>query len=462
LKRHWLKTALLLGVLARAGVAFAQDAMPPAGWDPMPVSPSYAPFQPGAPAPMGVPGPSMPASSGLDKLLTGPNAFHDGDHDAAAAQPQCPVLWITPEGLLAWTKRGPLNAPLTTNSIDTTTSVGAIDQAGTFVTFGGNGIPTNVLRGGRLSGGLNLSEACCWLLPLEFSIFYVGEQRIDYTAHSDDAGFPPLFRPIFATQNNVQSSYVSSLPGIAAGGITVSSATQVWGFDVNAVAMTGPIVADGVCNQIRLAASVGGRYLDLSEGLEIFSTTTSINPSFSIPFEGATFGQGNMTQVMDIFRTHNRFSGAQAGARLDWSSGPFFINMAVKAAIGAMDQDVNIYGITTLVETTGTRVTLPGGILAVPSSGGNHHRTEFGFVPEGSINVGIDITQNIRVQAGYNILWINTVVRPGAHVNANVDTRQVLTDLSFDPTVKVTDPRFQWHDTDFWLQALNIGLTFRY
>jgi hypothetical protein len=461
LKRHWTRAAVLIGILAGAHVARAQDGPQRASWDPLPVAPSVAPGDAGSPvAPAGpVPGVgTIPA--GLERLLSGPNAFRDGEHENV--DPECPVLWMTVEGLLGWTKRAPLNAPLVTNSTDTTNSVGAIGQQGTVVVAGGNGLVANDLPGARLTFGLNLHEAGWWCLPVEFSVFYMQQTHTEFTAKSDDTGFPPLSRPIFATQGNLETVFISSFPNLAVGGINVSSATRLWGFEFNVLGMTGPLISDGACNHVRLELFGGYRYLDLSEDLQVFSTASPINSQFAVFFQGGTFGQGNTTLVNDVFRTHNYFSGAQLGARINWESGPLFINLETQAAIGSMEQSVNIYGTSSLVEPSGKVVTVPGGLLAVLSNGGLHHRSEFGFLPEAKLTLGVDITQNIRVHAGYDILYLNSVVRPGTQVSAAVDTRQVVTDLSFNPSVNAKDPRFQYHATDFWIQAVSVGVTFRY
>jgi len=451
-----------MGILARAGIAHAQDGAPQSAWDPVPVAPSYAPPDANGPALQPGLGPgAAPGPSGIERLLNGPNAFRDGEHEAE--DPERPVLWITAEGMLGWIRRAPLNAPLVTTSTDTTTSVGAINQPGTFVLAGGNGLAANNLPGARLTAGLNLQEAgWCYCLPVEFSVFYMQQTHVEFTGQSDDAGFPPLTRPIFATQANMETVYVSSLPTQAVGGINVSSATRLWGYEINVLGMTGPLVSDGAYSHIHLDLFAGYRYLDLSEDLQVFSTASPINSQFSVFFQGSTFGPGNTTQVNDVFRTHNYFSGAQVGARLEWESGPLFINLAAKAAIGSMEQSVNIYGTSTIVQPGGTSVTVPGGLLTVLSNGGNHHRSEFGFLPETNLTIGADITQNIRVFAGYNLLYLNSVVRPGSNVSAAVDTRQVVTDQSYDPTVTAKDPPFQWHPTQFWIQAVSVGVTFRY
>jgi Putative beta barrel porin-7 (BBP7) len=458
LKRHWMRAAVLMGILARAGSAAAQEYAPPGSFDPMPVAPSGGGGMGPPPSIGGMP----PGPMGLERLLNGPNAFHDGEHEAPP-EPECPILSVSAEGLVGWTKRAPLNAPLVTNSTNLDTSTGALGQLGTTVAFGGNGLPSNTFNGGRLTFDLNLQENCRWLLPIEVSFFYMAQQRTDFIAQSDNMGFPPLARPIFATQLDLETSYLSAFPGELAGAIRVTSASRLWGFDINVLGMSGPLVADGPCNNIRMDVFLGYRYLDLSEDLQVFSTASSINSQFSVPFQGALFGPGNTTEVNDVFRTHNHFSGAQLGGRINWASGPFFINLGGKAAIGGVEQIVNIYGTSSLVtQGIATPVTLPGGILAVPSNGGLHHRSEFCFLPEGTFTCGIDITQNIRVQVGYDILYLSSVVRPGTHVSAAVDTRQVVTDVNFNPAVTVTDPRFQWHATNFYVQALSVGMTIRY
>ena len=452
-----------MGILARADAVRAQDVVQ-ASFDPLPVAPSGMAPAAGAMVPpgggMGVPPGAVPP--GLEQLLTGPNAFHDGDHPMPP-EPECPILSLSVEGLVGWTKRAPLNAPLVTTSTDLVNSMGAIGQQGTSVIFGGDGLPSRTFTGARLTAELNLQENCRWFLPIEVSFFYMQQQRTDFNAQSDTMGFPPLFRPVFATQLDGETSFVSAFPGEVAGGIRITSASRLWGYEINVIGMSGPVISDGPCNNIRLGLFAGYRYFDLSEDLEIFSTASPINAAFSVPFQGALFGPGNTTQVNDVFRTHNFFNGAQIGARLDWASGPFFINLGAKAAIGGVEQIVNIYGTSSLVNPAlAAPITLPGGILAVPSNGGLHHRSEFCFLPEAIVTAGIDFTQNIRLQVGYDILYLSSVVRPGTHVSAAVDTRQVVTDVNFNPAATVTDPRFQYHATNFYLQALSIGLTFRY
>jgi len=456
-----MRAAVLMGILARASSAQAQDAAQRPIWDPMPLAPSLAPADAGGPAPQPGPGPGIaPVPPELERLMNGPNAFRDGEHESA--DPENPIFWITAEGLLGWTRRAPLNAPLVTNTNNTATSVGAIGQPGTTVVAGGNGLVSNNLPGARLTAGLNLQETAWYFLPVEFSVFYMQQTRNDFTGKSDDAGFPPLSRPIFATQANIESVYVSSLPTFAVGGINVSSATRLWGYEINVLGLTGPLISDGAFSHVRLELFGGYRYLDLSEDLQVFSTASPINSQFSVFFQGGTFGPGNTTLVNDVFRTHNYFSGAQVGGRINWESGPLFINLAARAAIGSMEQSVNIYGTSTILQPGLPPVTVPGGLLAVLSNGGLHHRSEFGFLPETNLTIGVDITQNIRLQAGYNLLYLNNVVRPGAHVSAAVDTRQVVTDLSYNPALTVKDPPFQYHATDFWIQAISVALTFRY
>src|SRR5262249_50645811 len=155
--------------------------------------------------------------------------------------------------------------------------------------------------------GLEL-EQVCYLPPLEFSIFWVGQKSTALAAHSDAAGSPVIARPIFAAQPdvNAETVFLSSFPGLAAGGVTLNSSSRLWGFEVNAVGHTGAGYACGI-DRANLDVFLGFRYLDLEESLTIGSTATPLDPAFAVFFQGLSFGPGNTTVVGDSFRTTNEF-----------------------------------------------------------------------------------------------------------------------------------------------------------
>ena len=91
---------------------------------------------------------------------------------------------------------------------------------------------------------------------------------------------------------------------------------------------------------------------------------------------------------------------------------------------------------------------------------GRYFREEFSVLPEGRINVSYQVTSYLEANVGYSILYWNNVVRPGNQIDRVVDQGQVPTDQSFGTAG--TRPAFVFHNTDYWAQGINFGLTFRY
>src|SRR5262249_44782468 len=112
--------------------------------------------------------------------------------------------------------------------------------------------------------------------------------------------------------------------------------------------------------------------------------------------------------------------------------------------------------------TSGPSVTLPGGLLAVASNTGRFSHQRFALVPTGSIKVGHDITDCIRITVGYDFLYWSRVSRPGGSIDRHVDTRQVVTDVNYNPAFRASQPGLDFQDRSFWAQGLSVGLSFSY
>jgi hypothetical protein len=406
----------------------------------MPVGDCCAPGAPGGPPP----GPAVKPPNDLSLPANDPNAFWGTCPDP---QPVRPCFTITAEGLLGWTKNTPLGVPLVTTSTipDLGTSFGAIGQNGTVILSGGHGLDTGTFGGARVTAGLDFQERFWWLLPMEFSIFYMTSHYQGFSGMSDAAGNGVLARPILAASVNSETVLLSAFPGVARGGIKVSGDGQLWGTEFNSVGHTGIIrFEEGELTSVKVMAGV--RTTELKENLDVNSTSLI---------------QGNSTAVVDSFQTHNQFVGPQIGVSVDWQTGSWFVNFAVKTAIGNMRERINISGNSMFLDGAGNFTSVPGGVLAVASNSGQFHRNEFAFVPEGQVTIGVELNNCLRIHLGYDIVYLSSVVRPGDHVNRTVDVRQIPTDPVFDTGVH-SSPVFSFRTTDFWMQGLGVGLTFSY
>src|SRR5207302_1975075 len=127
----------------------------------------------------------------------------------------------------------------------------------------------------------------------------------------------------------------------------------------------------------------GFRFLRLRESLSIEDRLRPLQLN-RLPFEGVGLDLTDSLADQDSFRTTNNFYGGQVGGSLRWEGEWFSVCGYAKVALGATDQTADIAGSTTLITPGGTQ-TASGGILALPSNIGQHHRTAFGVVPEAGL-----------------------------------------------------------------------------
>lgn len=355
--------------------------------------------------------------------------LQDPAPEVCAAAPAETCFWASGDCLLWWLKSGRV-PPL--------------------VTVGGNGVPgqpgTRILvdsldfvddfrPGGRFALGYQGSSG----LGIEGSYFFLADGQAEETFAS--AGDPVLARPYINAVTGAVAVTRISLPGIAAGSVTLGASTFLTGADANVTARILP------SERWRLTALAGFRFLSLEDDL-------SITERFR--FAGST------VFLQDAFRTANRFYGGQLGLAAETRLGRFTLDGRCKLGLGSMQQVAHINGVTDALGPTGTRNVFEGGLLALRSNIGRHEQSKLAFLPEVNLNLGLDVTQHCRLTAGYSFLWVSTVARAGAQIDPIVNESQFPILSGNGPLVGPARPAFQFRDTDFWAQGINLGLEFRY
>jgi hypothetical protein len=143
----------------------------------------------------------------------------------------------------------------------------------------------------------------------------------------------------------------------------------------------------------------GFRYLRFDESLQI------TEPNFT-----------------DECGTRNRFYGGQLGLEMELHREAWFVDLWAKVALGADCEVLRLDG--------------------------RQRHQEFAAVPEFGINVGYQLTQHIRVSAGYSFLYLSDAARPAEQIDSLLRT----------PRPAMAPIR----SNDFWGQGLNLGLEFRF
>jgi hypothetical protein len=307
---------------------------------------------------------------------------------------------------------------------------GALGSVGTIPVLGGD-LNSPTLAGGRFTVGFGDVWHCG--LGVEATYFFLGQRTSRSVVSSDNTGQPGLYSPFFTPEGN-PNALIVAFPTLLQGTIQVDHTSRLWGLEANA---RKALVCD--CNQ-KLDVLAGFRFIELSENLSITRSNLCIQP-----------GCVDVTSVVfDQFGTRNRFYGGQAGLDYEYRLNNWILGATGKVAIGDMHEVVNVSGFTAAspqanVQPSGV------GLLAQGSNIGRHFHNHFAVVPEVGLKVGYQINDNLTVFAGYDVLYLSSVVRPGEQV-----------DLVVDKSGNLQRPHVSMNNTSFWAHGLNAGLEWKY
>lgn len=386
-----------------------------------------------------------------------------GHCGAGGCCPGAPRFLLGAEYLMWWMK-GDNTPPLLSSSPSANPTGTFLGDAGSNVLYGGNQLGKDGMSGLRITGQWWFSEDHCW--GLDVGAFFIGSgDEFDYGSF----GEPRLGRPIFDrtpfivdrttglvvanprfNQGNAELIAGLSSPNTVgtSGSFNAKRTSTLWGYDV---ALRRNLLCSDTCY---MDAIIGYRQLALDEklsiGEQVFVVSPAQNPS---PLDPPV---GTLLQVNDSFSTSNRFYGAVLGLDTLLRKGNWTLGLRGKVGLGVTEQIVTISGSTTV-----GGISLPGGLLALDGTNiGRTSRKMFGVVPEVGMTIGYDVKEWWRIFAGYNLLYWNSVVRPGEQINLNVNR-------SYQPGSLVAptgspEPQHVFRASDFWAHGVSLGMEFRF
>ena len=376
---------------------------------------------------------------------------------AAAAQPPAePVVFhrechengfASFDYLLAWIRHGPLGVPLVTTGSVADADPGSLDSAGTAVLFGDRKLDYRMFHGFRLEVGRFFDDDNRYSVDANF--FYLFPRHVRFQRGSDDSGLPVLGRPVFNVVQGDEDVFQIATPAldpdfpvIIVGRTAIDARAEIMGGEVNGR-------WHAYCGRRLHTEVLGGfRTLRLEESLTIRDTAQPLTTDSGLSFNGNPLNAGDIVIDRDGFRTENQFYGLQIGGKARWECERMFLDVVGKLAMGVTDQRARIEGSSTLV-SAGLTESAVGGILALPTNIGEHNRQVFGVIPELGVNIGVEVTNNLRFRVGYAALMWNGVTRPG-------------TDQDFASVTGAARPAFHFREEVFFLQSFNFGLEFHY
>jgi hypothetical protein len=320
-------------------------------------------------------------------------------------------------------------------------TVAILGRSGTIPVF--NGFDNNRLQpGGSFTLGAWLDDALA--VGIEGGFFFLTTQNDSFILSSPANA--TVARPFINATTGAEDSQLVSVPGQLNGTVVVSQWSRLDGAELNGVfnVLNRPVV--------RLDTLVGLRYLDLDERLSV-AEHLQVDPS--VPVTG-----GQRFDVLDRFRTADRFLGGQLGARGALTWGLLSLTTTAKVALGCTEEVAGVKGGTVFTPVGGIGVLQNGGLLALPSNTGRFARDVFAVVPEVGVNLALQLAPWLRLRVGYTWLYWSDVARPGGVIDRVVSPAQVPT--GGGPGGVGSRPAFAFHGTDFVAQGVNIGVEIRY
>jgi hypothetical protein len=340
----------------------------------------------------------------------------------------------------------PLPVPLVT--ISSVLDAGVLGQPSTAVAIGDEPLDLGLRSGARLTvgGWRDAGQTTGW----EGNYFFYGSHTVDRSASLPAAGPTLLAVPFIDANTGAESSTLLSTPGVFKGDALLTITNRLQGAELNGV--FGGYAGDS----FRLRLLAGFRWLQLTENL-VFATSSPDSPGAP----DATFITEDKVDAL------NNFYSGQFGARAEYDLGRLTLAGAVKFALGWMDQQVKVEGLTTTNDftgSTGPTTTFAGGYFAQPTNIGRDNRYRFAFAPEVEVQVGYRLTAALRATVGYSFLYVTSVARPGEQIDRVINPTQAVA-IAFMPSVGLVSParpQLNIQGTDFWAHSLSFGLEYSY
>lgn len=377
-----------------------------------------------------------------------------------------PRYWIGADYLCWKIKDSPNPVPLLATAPSIIPGAPLIGRSGTKVLLGDKDNYNNWRSGARFTAGCWLDNCCCY--GAEASYFFIPSgskvNRVtsngsldsiflsvpyfDNVSDHDGSGSISRSNPSGSAPVGTESSFPVAFPGIAAGSAKLKIANRMHGAELNGLAV---LVSD-MTTKINLL--LGFRYWNFNERLS-FNVNRS---NLILPDE--------IFSVKDEFHTKNNFYGGQIGLTLEYFYNTFFINAKGRVAAGLMQQESNINGelITNDFNNLGATQTFPGGFFALPSNSCHHRRTIAAVIPEVSVNFGYQATENLRIQMGYSILYVDKILWAGKQINRNINPSQSsVYEFTANPVlVGEPNPKPRFRNSSFRAHGANVTIEYTF
>lgn len=311
--------------------------------------------------------------------------------------------WVTGEYLMWWRKG--VNLP-------TMASTGPLDQPGVSILYGDQTVGDQARPGGRLSfgwaGGPHQRQG--WFAR----VYFMETAASDFSENSTDV--PGLARPFLDLSGttpepnavNVDSLHVRTESDFVGGDILMRQMIHL-----------SPLA--------RVDFLLGYQFARIDESLQIDSLAN------------------NVFALTDEFSTANEFHGGALGLQFVYDRPGVRLDMLAKVGLGSMQQEIVLAGSSSSDPRAG--------LLVQASNRGRYSQSEFMAIPEFGATMTWAVSPSVEFSLGYSFLYFPGVVQAASGIDSQ---------LAVNLNPNSTRPRFTFHDSEYWVHGLNLGLTWRY
>jgi hypothetical protein len=278
-------------------------------------------------------------------------------------------------------------------------------------------------------------------LGVEVGASMLESQSSIFAARSD--GTTILARPFFDVPAATQQAILLGFPGVSAGRIDVTASSG--NFYESHVDLVERTIDTGT---FRADSILGYRFYRYDERVSI--------QQVALPQEAA-FIPGTVIQSFDDFRTRNEFHGVDMGVRFrfllneEWSLG-----VLAKVAVGRLTRESTVSGGQQSFVPGQNPNVQQGGVLALTSNLGTRSKSDWSVLPELGVNLGYQMTSNLKVTFGYSLLLMQGISRASDQIDINVNPALL-------PPSTLSNPAFPaplLRRDDVWIQSVNLGLEY--
>ncbi len=347
--------------------------------------------------------------------------------------------WVNMDALLWFGQRR--NAP----PLITTANQGMLPLAGapgvTNLFGGGDGISSGILPGYRLSGGKYIDS--CQKIGVGGQVFGIFQSSTTKSVNSN--GLTSVGIPFYNDTIDADDAYLVAFNN----GNPAFAGTATGRADLNMIGAEASVyVLLGRSAQHRCDLVTGYTFNRLKDSISL--VTSSVD---QLPGNGIV--DGTIFETNDLFANENVFHGAHIGMLSSVIHQRVTLSTLAKVSFGNMQQSAAVRGFTT-ESFNNASTTFPGGLMAQPSNIVEFSRNRFAFIPQMNVKMGYALSDCLQLNVGYSLMCWSSVGLAGNQIDRTVD----LTQARGGPAAN--RPAFNFQESAYWMQGLDLGLTMTY